>query len=348
MLCTRCKESCQDFVLFLFVGQGVDILEHFKLLTLDFILSTAFGLSTDVQRSPDTDLVRRIKRAFEPPWYAVLFAILPHSIAFALGKIAASLQGDLAHFEMVANEIIASRRAQGNKGRRDLVHLLMTAHEETIDQGDNRLSDKEIVAQVITFLMVGQESSSNTLAFVAYQLAMNPDVQKRLQLEIDQAIKANPDMPMYDLIHNLPYLDCVVDETFRIFPPAYFYNRLCSEDCIIRGLRILAGTEITIPVYTLHRDPKAWPEPEKFDPERFRDSLKETRHPHQFLPFGVGPRNCIGMRFALLEVKITLVQILRQFTLQRCPETQAPLVLKGAISLAARDGVHVRVSLRNT
>ena len=101
--------------------------------------------------------------------------------------------------------------------------------------------------------------------------------------------------------------------------------------------------DVIVPIYALHHDPEAWPDPEVYDPERFRGPAKDTRHPFQFLPFGAGPRNCIGMKYVMMEMKVALVRILRKFKFVRSPETQVPLVLSSAVTLAPRDGIYLRV-----
>ncbi|KAL9967757.1 hypothetical protein ACROYT_G026049 [Oculina patagonica] len=245
--------------------------------------------------------------------------------------------------QAVAEEILKKRRQQGFTGRKDLLHLMMTANEETTLEGVSRLSDDEIVHQSIIFLLAGYETSSNTLSFTVYYLALNPDVQDKLRTEIKEAMESNAKKPLYDVVQNMEYLDCVIKESQRLCPPGAFPNRQCSEDYDLNGIHIPAGTEIMIPIYALHHDPDAWEDPEKFDPERFRGPAQDSRHAFQFLPFGAGPRNCIGMRFALMEIKITLVRILMKYKFVASPDTQVPLKLHAGATLSARDGVWVKV-----
>ncbi|KAK3704538.1 hypothetical protein QZH41_006326 [Actinostola sp. cb2023] len=193
--------------------------------------------------------------------------------------------------------------------------------------GSAKLDDDQMISQSVTFLLAGHETSNNTLAMSAYHLALNPDVQERLRCETLIAQQTNPDKPLYELGQELEYLECVNNEVLRLGGPGHMINRSCSKPYKINDVTTIpAGMEVIIPIYSLHHDPEAWPEVEKFDPERFRGDAKESRHPFQFIPFGEGPRNCIGKRFALLEVKITLVNILTNYKIVRCPrETQVPL-----------------------
>ena len=148
---------------------------------------------------------------------------------------------------------------------------------------------------------------------------------------------------LYEIAHNIEYLDCVIKEAQRLNPPAAFVNREFDEDYDLGIIHIPAGNEVIIPIYAMHHDLDAWEDPEKFDPERFRGPTKDTHHAFQFLPFGAAPRNCIGKRFALLEIKVALVKILMKYKFVRSPETQVPLIIHSGETLTARDGVMVRV-----
>ena len=318
------------------------MLDWFSRLTLEVILCTAFGLDTSIQMGENTDLLEKAKIIFRIPSIVRQLGRLP--FGSSVFRLINSLRGNPPfYFKGVAEEIIKARRQHGQAGRKDLLCLMMTANEETTVEGVSRLSDDEIVAQSITFLLAGYETSSNTLSFTLYFLALNQDVQDTLRTEIKEAMESNAKKPLFEVAQNMEYLDCVVKESQRLCPPGAFPTRECSEDYDLNGIHIPAGTEVFIPIYALHHDPDAWPDPEKFDPERFRGPAKDTRHAFQFLPFGAGPRNCIGMRFALMEIKIALVRILMKFKFVQSPETQVPLKIHSGITLSAKDGVLVRV-----
>ncbi|XP_078377058.1 cytochrome P450 3A8-like [Oculina patagonica] len=323
-------------------GQSVNMLDWFSKLTLEVILSTAFGVDANIQMGENTEMLEKAKEIFKVPFIVRNLARLP--FGKLLLRLMASLQGrNPGYFQGVANEIIKTRRQQGLTGRKDLLHLMMIASEETTVEGVSKLSDDEIVAQSVIFLLAGYETSSNTLSFTLYHLAVNPDVQDKLRTEIKEAMESNAKKPLYDVVQNIEYLDCVIKEAQRLYPAAAQVNRQCSEDYVYNGIHIPAGTEVVIPIYVMHHDPDAWQDPEKFDPERFRGPDNDTRHAFQFIPFGAGPRTCIGMRFALLEIKIALARILMKYKFVQSPETQVPLVVHPGATLSARDGVSVRV-----
>ncbi|KAJ7375374.1 Thromboxane-A synthase [Desmophyllum pertusum] len=322
--------------------ESVDMLDWFSKLTLEVILSTAFGVDANIQMGENTDMLEKAKALFRIPRIVRQIARLP--FGSSLFRLVSSLRGNQpGYFVGLVKEIIKTRRQQGLTGRKDLLHLMMVANDETTVEGVSRLADDEIVAQSVIFLLAGYETSSNTLAFTLYYLAVNPDVQDKLRTEIKEALESNTDTPLYEVAQNIEYLDCVIKESQRLCPPATGPSRECSEDYDLNGIHIPAGTEIVIPIYALHHDADAWEDSEKFDPERFRGPAKDIRHAFQFLPFGAGPRNCIGMRFALMEIKITLARILMKYKFVQSPETQVPLVTHLGLTLSARDGVSVRV-----
>ncbi|KAI5128078.1 Cytochrome P450 3A4 [Manis pentadactyla] len=170
----------------------------------------------------------------------------------------------------------------------------------------NVLSDMELVAQSIIFIFAGYESTSSVLSFLMYLLATHPDVQQKLQEEID-ATFPDKTLPSYDALVQMEYLDMVVNESLRLFPVAGRLEQLCKKDVEIKGVLIPKGTVVMVPIFVLHQDPELWPEPE-FRPERFSKKNKDSINPYTYLPFGSGPRNCIGMRFALLNMKLAIVE----------------------------------------
>ena len=319
----------------------MDILDWYSRLTLEVILSTAFGVQADIQNDKESLLFERVKEVFRTPWIVDILRRFPFGI-YVL-RFLSRVRRREGYFDKVASAIVQQRRKTGLTGRQDLMELMLTAHEESTEEGISKLTDEEIVGQCVIFLFAGYETSSNTLAYTTYHLALNEDVQEKLREEIKVAVKSNPDSTLYDLAHNIEYLDCVINESLRLNPPLAQLNRECVEDYEFNGIHIPAGLEVMIPVYFLHRDPDAWPDPEKFDPERFRSPAKDTRHQYQFMPFGTGPRSCIGMRFGLMEIKITLVKILMKYKFVRSPETQVPLKILAGATLIPENGVHVRI-----
>ena len=327
---------------FIFTDRSVDMLDLFSQLTLDVILSTAFGIKTDIQTDPHSPIKKRAARVFSALWLVPYLRMFPFN--YFIRSLISFFRQEMAFFVAAASEIVEERKNSPTKGRNDLLQLILAAHDEPAVQGVSRFSDDEVKAQLITWLLAGYQTSSNTLAFTAYHLAMDADVQERLRCEVEIGVQTYRDLALYDLVNEIEYLDCVINESMRLCPPLHIFDRKCEETCKINErLTIHSGMDVIVPIYALHHDPEAWLDPEVYDPERFRGPAKDTRHPFQFLPFGAGPRNCIGMKYVMMEMKVALVRILRKFKFVRSPETQVPLVLSSAVTLAPRNGIHLRV-----
>ncbi|XP_073531745.1 cytochrome P450 3A9-like isoform X2 [Phyllobates terribilis] len=186
------------------------------------------------------------------------------------------------------------------------------------------LTDSEILAQSVIFILAGFETTSMTLTYLFYNLATHPDVQKKLQEEVNSYL---PDKASstYDILMQMEYLDMVIQETLRMYPPAGRLERVSKQTVEINGVTIPKGAVCMIPAYVLHYVPEFWPEPEEFHPERFSKENRENHTPYTFLPFGDGPRNCIGMRFAMLSMKVAITSILQHFTCRPCKDTLVPM-----------------------
>ncbi|KAM7396415.1 hypothetical protein PAMP_019456 [Pampus punctatissimus] len=208
------------------------------------------------------------------------------------------------------------------------------------------ITEDEIVGQAFVFLLAGYETSSNTLAFTCYLLAINPECQRKVQEEVDDFF-ARHESPDYTNVQELKYLDMVISEALRLYPPGFRFARDIDNACVVNGQFLPKGATLEIPAGFLHYDPEYWPEPEKFIPERFTPEAKARRHPFVYLPFGAGPRNCVGMRLAQLEIKMALVHLFQRFSIVACSETKVPLELKSSSTLGPKNGVFVKITRRD-
>ncbi|CAK9302782.1 unnamed protein product [Gordionus sp. m RMFG-2023] len=217
-----------------------------------------------------------------------------------------------------------SNTNSNNNGCKKNIHkvsddMLTMKEEDSIETKkleQNLLTTKEeYISMALMFFVAGYESPSNALCWIARTLAGHPEIQETLRQEIKRKINQkyrsfSPDLLNYDDIMSLKYMDQVIKEVLRLHPPAIFFDRVASEDYYLEDKLIKKGTVIEVPVYALHRDGNIWAFPDKFDPDRFdlKDTTMEDRY--CYMPFGMGPRNCIGSRFAMLEMKVGLTLIL--------------------------------------
>jgi cytochrome P450 family 3 subfamily A len=151
----------------------------------------------------------------------------------------------------------------------------------------------EILAQAILFLLAGYETTASTLTLITYNLACHPEIQEKLIEEVDKCIERHGGVN-YESVFDNEYLDMVIEETMRMYPPATRIDRVCSKDFEFEGIKIPKGQLVTIPIWAIHHDPEIYPDPYKFDPERFNQENKTKRVNEAFIPFGNGPRSCIG------------------------------------------------------
>ncbi|KAF5889820.1 cytochrome P450 3A30-like [Clarias magur] len=195
------------------------------------------------------------------------------------------------------------------------------------------------------FIFAGYETSSSTLSFLFYILASNPDTVKKLHKEIDATFPKKADVD-YDGVMNMDYLDAVLNESLRLYPVALRLERVCKKTVEINGQVIPKDSVVMVPIYALHRDPEYWPDPEAFKPERFTKENKENLEQYAYMPFGVGPRNCIGMRFALVAMKLAIVEILQRFDVGLSAETKVPLELNNSGVLSPKNPIKLQFTPR--
>ncbi|CAB1344098.1 unnamed protein product [Coregonus sp. 'balchen'] len=214
--------------------------------------------------------------------------------------------------------------------RVDFLQLMIDSQKgsdtKTGEEQTKGLTDHEILSQAMIFIFAGYETSSSTLSFLAYNLATNPHVMTKLQEEID-TVFPNKAPIQYEALMQMDYLDSVLNESLRLYPVSPRLERVAQKTVEINGIVIPKDCVVMVPTWTLHRDPEIWSDPEEFKPERFSKENKESIDPYTYMPFGAGPRNCIGMRFALIIIKLAMVEILQSFTFSILLEMDSQFLL---------------------
>ncbi|XP_016073201.1 PREDICTED: cytochrome P450 3A12-like [Miniopterus natalensis] len=311
-------------------GKPVTLKDIFGAYSMDVITSTSFGVNIDSLNNPQDPFVENVKQLLKFSFFNPF--ILCITLFPFLGPVFESFNITLFpksvtdFFKKSVKKMKESRLQDNQKHRVDFLQLMINSQNAKEADSHKALSDLELVAQSIIFIFAGYETTSTSLSFFMYLLATHPDVQQKLQEEID-ATFPNKAPPTYDALIQMEYLDMVLNETLRLFPIAGRLERACKKDVEINGVFIPKGTVVMVPNFILQRDPKYWSEPEEFRPERFSKENKDNINPYTYMPFGSGPRNCIGMRFAIMNMKVAIVRVLQNFSFKPCKETQIPLKL---------------------
>jgi cytochrome P450 len=244
----------------------------------------------------------------------------------------------LRMLDAIVHQIIAKRRGMGEE-QGDLLDMLFAARDEETGVGMN---DKQIRDEVMTILLAGHDTSANALAWTWYLLAQHPEIEQKLHTEVIDVLGGR--MPMYEDLPKLPYTRMVLDESLRLYPPAWATARQAKTDDEIGGYHIPARAPVTISQYITHRHPAFWDDPETFDPERFSPERSAKRPKFAYFPFSGGPRQCIGNNFALLETQLILAAVVQRYHMQLVPDH--PIELEAMINLRPRYGVMVTLHER--
>ncbi|XP_039312296.1 cytochrome P450 9e2 [Solenopsis invicta] len=336
----------------------IEAKEAFRRYTNDVIATAAFGISMNSMKDRDNEFYTR---GVEATKFATGLLAMAKLIFISSCPGLAKLMGvsifssdTLKFFEKIVEENIKAREKQ-DVIRPDMIHLLMQARDKENASG-HKMTLGDIVSQAFIFFFAGFDTSSMLMCYVAHELAVNQDIQDRLREEIQQYLLEGNGEISYESLSKMPYMDMVISETLRKHPPAVISDRVCTKKYELppsqpgcKNVIIEAGSHVILPVFALHRDPKYFPNPNKFDPERFNNENKDNILPCTYLPFGFGPRMCIGNRFALMETKILIVQLLQKFILKTTDKTVEPVVFsKKEFALQPVDGFWIALEKRET
>lgn len=244
----------------------------------------------------------------------------------------------IASINSIIYRLIEDRRASGELGE-DLLGMLLTAQDE--ETGD-RMNDQQLRDELVTMFLAGHETTAIALSWSIILLSLHPDVRRKLHDEVDSVLGGKiPGAADYDA---LPYTAAVFQEAMRLYPPLPITVRQALDDDILEGYPIKAYSSIFVNFYSAHHNPDVWDNPEGFDPERFLPERGKERHRFAYVPFGGGPRQCIGNNFALMEGVLTLAMISQKYEINLCPGTDIRPHMPG--TLRPRGGVPVILKRR--
>ena len=234
---------------------------------------------------------------------------------------------------------ILDARMRGGADRDDFLQLLLSGLDSDPDQDDLR----QVRDEALTMLSAGHETTANAVTWTLALLARHPDVERRVFEEIRVTLGDAP--PALDLVPGLVYLEQVLLESMRLFPPVWALDREAIASDRVRGAAIRAGDVVVVVPYLLHRSAREWPSPEVFDPDRFSPEASAGRHRYAHLPFGAGPRACIGRGFALVEAKILIASVVQRVRLELDPG--ASLVPEPQVTLRPRHTLRASIHGRH-
>lgn len=312
-------------------GQTVDMHHEMMALTLAVVGKTLFNTEVGEETQRVEDAMQAIMPLFTRsflPW-AELLNRLPLPANKRFDEAGAALDETIFR-------IIKEHKASGDVG--DLVSMLLMAR----DEDDRPMSDQQVRDEALTIFLAGHETTANALTYTWYLLAGHPDVEARLQREVDEVLSGRT-ATMED-VPKLVYTQMVFAEAMRLYPPAWALGRRAIKECEIMGYTIPKDAVVLVSQWTMHRDERYWPEPLKFDPDRFTEEAKAKRPKFAYFPFGSGPRTCIGEAFAWMEGAL-LIATLAQKWQARLVDTQ-PLQLQPLITLRPKNPVLMKLEKR--
>ncbi|XP_050324938.1 probable cytochrome P450 6a21 isoform X1 [Bactrocera neohumeralis] len=326
-----------------------DLLARF---TTDVIGSCAFGIECNSLKNPDAIFRQMGRRLFTDRRHSTFGDTMILAAPSVARKLHVRLLPDAINdfFFNIVREAV-DYREKNNVQRNDFLNILMELNKGKLKFDDKNeekgLTLEEMAAQVFVFFIGGFETSSTTLSFLLFELALNPDIQKRLREEILETVENHGGKVTYECVNSMPYMKQVVAETLRKYPVLPHLQRKAMADYVVPGhpnYVIEKDTTVFIPVMAMHHDPEIYPEPEKFDPERFAPDEMKSRDSINWLPFGDGPRNCIGLRFGQMQIRVALTYLLRNFEFSISPATEIPLVFnRKQFVTGTESGIHLKV-----
>jgi cytochrome P450 len=313
-------------------GETRDIYEDMTALTLTIVSRSLFGTDVAEVRDAVSNAATGVQDFFASfrKHYVTIptFVPTPANVRF---------KRTVAELDRIVYRLIAARRASGERTA-DVVSALLDAKGE-----DGRpMADRQIRDELVTLFLAGTETCSNALAWALYALSGAPHVEEALCEEIDRVLGGRA--PGVDDLALMPYLERFFKELLRLYPTAYIIGRIAIDDCTLGGVRVKRGENLLISQWAIHRSSKHYKDPARFMPERWTSEMSAKLHKFAYLPFGAGPRVCIGAQFGLIEAKTILVGILQRYRLALDP--RANVVPDPAVTLRPLHGLPMIVRRR--
>nr|APH81393.1 cytochrome P450 CYP3027C1 [Tigriopus kingsejongensis] len=305
----------------------VDVKRVFSALALEAISQCAFGIETDAFHNEDQELIRLGKEVLNgftaSSWFeSLLYGVFAH-FPEVLSVISIFPPAFDKMYDISAG-IMKARRDQ-NVVKHDFLGKLLELIDEIKrnPEASKPLTDELLTAQGIVFFVAGYGTTANALSTLCYNLAKNPEIQERLYEELQDVIDKFDGRIDHESIQEMEYLEACIQENLRRNGPVADQVRLCTKDCeIAPGLLIKKGMRVDFPIYASHHTPEFFPDPDRFDPDRFLPANEKNIIAYTFRPFGGGPRQCIGQRFAMIQMKMAAAKMITNFRVVESPRTK--------------------------
>lgn len=356
IMVSKIKEKIND--------EYMDIVPMATLCTLDIICETAMGIHLGSQENRESDYVQAMHNVAETFIARVTKPWLWSDFLFYRTQLGKKFRKSVEIMDNFTRQVIQARKeevikdkkikyneqnsdnnemtfAYGKK-RQAFLDLLLDHHLK-----DDAMTEDDIQEEVDSFMFAGHDTTAVGISWAIYALGLYPDIQLKVQEEVDSILGDDYDRPITaDDLKQMKYMELVLKETQRVFPSAPFVARDLVENLNVNGYILPKGTTCIIFSYMLHRNEEVFPNPEKFDPERFLPEKCVGRHPFAYTPFSAGPRSCIGQKFAFIEEKVMLAIIVRHFNITSLDQRDK-LNIKMEMVLRSKNGLRLRMEERS-
>lgn len=318
-------------------GAVIDVAEEMTHLTLKVISGTMFSADGDMLGALVDSSLRRMSDAID---FGVL-DILPLIGPPRMKKKMERIHQNFLTMDSTMQKLIQAREAEARGDTpRDLLDRLIAARD---GETGTRMSNDEVRDEIVIIFLAGHDTTALALTYTWYLLSQHPQVEAKLHAELDRVLGGRA--PTHDDLVNLPYTKMVIEEAMRLYPPAPgLSNRAVLEDDEICGVKVRKGTQVAVIPWVVHRHRTLWDNPETFDPERFSPERSQGRHRFSYIPFGGGPRICIGMALAMTEASLLLATMAQKFRMRLV--SGQDIVLQHRITMRPRDGIKMILSPR--
>lgn len=324
---SQTSQSWQD-------GDTLDISEEMMRLTLGIVGKTLFDadvVSDAHEVGEAMTVVMDLFNTITVPFFDLLQKLpLPQFRRFDNAKL---------KLDAIIYRLIEDRRRSG-QDRGDLLSMLLLAQDSEGDGG--QMTDLQLRDELMTIFLAGHETTANALTWTWYLLSQNPEVETKLHEEIDEVLAGR--LPVFEDVGQLRYTEMVLAESMRLYPPAWAIGRMALNDLEIGGYVVPKKSLVLMSQYVMHHDPRYFPEPGRFDPERWSPEARETRPQFSYFPFGGGPRRCIGEGFAWMEGILLIACLAREWQMRLVPNH--PVELKPVITLRPKHGMRMIATRR--